>query len=131
MDNYNLEKSSRSLTGKIICGSRCGYDSDKEFGLEETLALIEETNKEISDEGLTTIPCIVQEGTLIGRASTENYREQVYTLNFSHSPRLNPIKSDTFYNTLLLYADKLGNKMQQTRMYIEFNGNTTILKKST
>lgn len=129
MDYYSIEKTAESLTGKITCGSKIGYCLDsREFNLGWLIQFINETNKEIIDEGSITLPCIIQEGTLIGRANTKDYCEKVYNLNFLHSPRSNPIDSETFYNTLLMYADKIGNKMQQERMYVEFDGNTTIIR---
>ena len=129
MNHYDLEHSGPSLKGTIICGSTPGYEGGQSINLEETLALFDGVNQEIVEEGLAPIPCIVTEGTLIGRSDSGLYREGVYTFNFSWSPRVPAPSGDVFQQTLMEYADRLGNKMNQTRMYVEFEGETLVIKK--
>ena len=129
MDHYNRESFGPSLKGTIICGSTSGYEGGQGFDLEQTLALFDNVNREIIDNDLAPIPCIVNEGTLIGRTDLGLYREEVYTFAFSWSPRVPAPGKDVFHQTLMEYADRLGNKMVQTRMYVEFDGNTTVLIK--
>ena len=129
MNYYDLESSGSSLKGTIICGSTPGYEGGQSFDLEQTLALFDDVNREIVDGGLAPIPCVVTEGTLIGRTDSELYREGVYTFAFSWSSRVPAPSKDIFHQTLIQYADRLGNKMGQTRMYVEFEGNTAVLIK--
>src|SRR3989344_8770351 len=113
MDHYTQESSGKSLKGVIICGSKAGYEGNKTFSLEQTLTFLEQINVEIANSGLSPIPCIVVEGTLVGRSTSGLYRERAYTLNFSWSPRIPAPPKDEFYNTLLEYACQLGSKMEQ------------------
>ncbi len=129
MDHYTIESSGKSLKGTVICGSTPGYEGGKSLSLEETLALFDDVNEEIVNGGLAPIPCIVTEGTLIGRSDSGLYHEAVYSFNFSWSPRVPSPGEDVFHQTLMQYADRLGNKMEQTRVYVEFEGNTDVLKK--
>lgn len=129
MTQYVKEAVAISLKGSITCGSRCGYEGNKGLTLEETINILERVNREIADAGSQSIPCIVREGVLVGRTDTQNYREIVYTMEFSWSPRAKPMKRDTFYEKLLEYADKLGQAMEQERIYVEFDGKTEVLKK--
>ena len=129
MIKYKSEAMKPSLKGLITCGSRCGYEGKKEFTLEETLSILEEANETIIDSGYQPIPCIVREGMLVGRTTDNCYREGVFMMEFSWSPRASEIASDRFYETLLTYANILGCEMQQERVYIEFNNMTEVLKK--
>jgi len=130
MKQYNREAIASSLTGSITCGSRCGYEGTKRFSLEETLDFLDGINKTISDGGLQPIPCIVHEGVLVGRASTASYRETVFTMDFSWSPRAPEMEKNTFYKTLITYANRLGIEMKQERVYVKFDGKTEVLKKA-
>ncbi|MDP3882218.1 MAG: hypothetical protein Q8Q31_05065 [Nanoarchaeota archaeon] len=130
MENYNIEASGVALKGIITCGSLEGYESTgASFTLENLLGFLDETNKEILEEGLKPIPCIIYQGTLVGRSNSGQYREEVYTLDFSWSPRVGAPLKEVFLKTLMEYADRLGKKMKQTRIYVEFEGKTTVLKK--
>src|SRR3989344_3329689 len=130
MAQYNREAIASSLTGSITCGSRCGYEGSKEFTLEETLDILDGINRNIGDTGLQPIPYIVREGVLVGRASTDIYREKVFTMDFSWSPRAPEMERNTFYETLIEYANILGTRMEQERVYVEFDGKTEVLKKA-
>ena len=129
MEHYDVEACATTLKGTVTCGSSCGYGGGKEFTLEETLDILDGVNKEIVDDGFSPIPCILREGVLAGRASSESYREKVFSMNFSWSPRVAPMDKTIFYETLLKYANVLGQKMGQERMYLEFDNQTEVLKK--
>ncbi len=129
MADYNREAMAETLKGLVTCGARCGYDGSKEFTLEEIIDVLDDVNREIVDAGLQSIPCILREGVLIGRTSTENYHEKVYSMEFSWSPRAKLLERTTFYNTLIEYANRIGQKMKQERVYLEFDGQTEVLKK--
>ena len=131
MHQYTSEAKGESLNGTISCGSISGYtlSAGKEFTLEETLDILDGINSEIVKNGFQAIPCIVHEGVLIGRAATKNYRERIFRLDFSWSSRLKPMKRTTFYNTLVEYATRIGNEMKQIRVYLDFDGQTEVLKK--
>ncbi|MBI2102239.1 hypothetical protein HYT55_00225 [Candidatus Woesearchaeota archaeon] len=127
---YQREARGATLKGIITCGARVGYEDGREFDLEETISVLNEINRERSESGAMTLPCIIKEGTLIGRSADSDYREQIYQLEFSWSPRYKEIPRDTFREALLAYADELGQRMEQQRMYVEFDGETTVLKRS-
>jgi hypothetical protein len=130
MRNYDLEASGSSIKGAITCGSEEGYDGGRKFGLAQALGFLDEVNEELSTEGFSPIPCILTEGTLVGRSDSGLYRETVYTLSFSWSPRVPAPDRETFRNTLMEYADRIGSRMGQVRMYVEFEGETSVLKKT-
>lgn len=130
MEEYEIEASEVALSGRIVCGSTEGYDSTGgKDSLEQTLGFLDEINRDMCDRSLSPIPCIVSQGVLIGRATSGQYREDVYTLDFSWSPRSKPMDKNVFLDTLVQYAVGLGQKMKQTRMYLEFEGKTTVLKR--
>jgi len=130
LTDYQIEAKKNSLKGTITCGSRVGYNTGaKEFSLEETLTILDETNKQVTTQGLRALPCIVTEGTLVGRSESGNYHERVYILNFSQSPRTEPIADSKFHESLLAYAQGMGKTMGQERVYIDFNGQTEVLVK--
>jgi len=126
---YNQEARSLSLKGVITCGSKAGYDNGQEFSLEQTIGFLNGINEERSERKEITIPCIVREGTLVGRSTDSDYRERVYQLEFSWSPRSKAIPPETFRDALLSYADELGQRMGQQRMYVEFENETYVIKK--
>ncbi len=125
---YHQEARGPTLNGIITCGSQAGYESGQEFSLEQTIGFLNEINGKRSERRETTIPCIVKEGTLIGRSGDSDYRERVYQLEFSWSPRYTAIPKETFRDALLSYADELGQRMKQQRMYVEFEDETFVLK---
>lgn len=130
--NYEQEAKGDTLKGTINLGARSGYDSQepkaKEFSLEDVVEILNKINSEFASQELQRIPCIVREGLLVGRTETENYRERIYSFEFLWSPRAEPMQSDVFYNALLEYGKALGEKMQQQRLYLEFNGSTEVWK---
>ncbi len=128
MKFYHQEARGPTLKGIITCGARAGYDGGQEFNLEQTIGFLNDINGERSGRREITIPCIVKEGTLIGRWSDSDYRERVYQLEFSWSPRYTAIPKETFRDALLSYADELGQRMEQQRMYVEFEDETFVLK---
>jgi hypothetical protein len=126
--NYSSEIKSETLKGIVTLGSREGYDCKCEISLEQMLRFIHEANVEVQTADLPSIPCIVREGILIGRASETNYQEKVYSLEYLWSPRSKTLPKEQFYNTLIAYADCLGKKTKQNRVYVEFEGMTEILR---
>jgi len=126
--DYFIEAERETLKGVVICGSNAGYEEIKQFSLEKLLSSLQEANHAISALGLNTIPCIVQEAALIGRSTNTPYRESVYLLNFSWSPRMPELDKAEFYKSLLQYASLIGRKLEQERVYIEFDGKTIILR---
>lgn len=125
---YKQEARGATLKGIITCGAQAGYESGKEFSLEQTIGFINDINEDRNGRKEITLPCIVKEGTLIGRSGDSDYRERVYQLEFSWSPRYSAIPSETFRDALLSYADELGQRMEQQRMYVEFENETYVLK---
>lgn len=130
MKNYRLETKGISLKGIITCGARAGYSGEKEFSLEEALVFLEDINKARDAHGQVIPSCMIIESTLLGRAGNHEYREQVYKVELSWSPRSGQLGSDEFCEILFQYADQLGLKAQQERMYIEFEETTYVFKRS-
>ena len=128
--SYEREAIAPSLKGIITCGSASGYENSENVSLEKLLFHIKEINEEFVAERKNIIPCIVRKGNLIGRASDSSYKETIYTIEFSYSPRLMQIQRDTFYETLIEYANRIGNRMQQERIYLEFDCKTEVLKRN-
>ena len=131
MIRYSVEATTKSLMGSVTCGSRCGYDGEKEFTLGETLDIIDAINRAIGGAGLQPIPCVVHEGVLVGRAGGDGCREKVFTMDFKWSPRSAAMESDVFHKTLMEYATRLGERMKQERVYVEFDDKTEVLKGTT
>ena len=125
MDQYLEEAARNTLKGVVTCGARAGYEGSKLFSLEDVIDFVASAHEQIP----TSIPCIIREGTLVGRTDTTQYREKTYTFEFSWSPRRVPPENEVFYAVLLKYAHLLGISMQQERVYVEFEGKTRILKK--
>jgi hypothetical protein len=124
--DYSIEARARTLSGRIILGAREGYDGDREFSLEELANFLREANKEIE-----SIPCIIAPGLLVGRSGNSDYSERVFYLNFSQSPRTaRPLLSKRFMDILIEYGNFLGNSMKQERVYIDFNGETIVLRRN-
>ena len=72
--------------------------------------------------------CIITEGTLIGRTTKSEYREGVYYLDFTWSPRVEPIGDVEFFELVAAYTFELGASLGQERMYVQYQGNTTVYK---
>ncbi|MBT5021412.1 hypothetical protein HOK51_09675 [Candidatus Woesearchaeota archaeon] len=129
MKHYKFEATEKNLKGTITCGSKVGYEGDSKFDLTQVLDILDQINKELNLEGIASIPCIVVEGELVGRSDLEKYREKIYNLNFAWCPRVPAPSTDDFYETLKQYVNRLGNKMQQERIYVEFEGDTVVYKR--
>ncbi len=127
---YETEAKGKTLSGIVTLGSKPGYNSDFTYHLNDIVYQLSTINKVRSTAQELVIPCIVQEGTLVGRAGDDEYVEDVYRCNFSWSPRsILQIPKDDFHRALRSYASSLGNALQQERVYIEYDGTTEVLKK--
>ncbi len=126
---YNLEARAKTLKGTVTVGSREGY-SGKEFEIDRVELELDNINVKLSGRGLRTIPCIITNGKLIGRSSggSAKYAERVYRLEFSWSPRSPKMGKKEFNSILMDYATGLGCRLKQERVYIEFDGKTSVLK---
>ena len=100
------------------------------FSKDDLLITLEGINEERVRVGQRTIACIVTEGTLLGRATESAYREEVYNLDFTWSARLEQISPDTFYNDVCEYAEAVGVQLEQERMYVQFQGRTSVYKRN-
>ncbi len=129
MDNYVRETSGPILTAIITCGSKVGYGGDTVFSLDDIAAAVDEINKERNQRQERTFGCIIEQGILVGRTGETDYRETVYKLAFSWSPRSKQIHSAEFLKAIEEYTDALGLQLQQERMYIEFQGERRVYKK--
>lgn len=118
-----------SLKGTITCSS---MSRGEECRLEQMLNIFRDADNEVVDSGHKAIPCIVQEGTKFLRPSSNiKYYEKVYIFNFSWNPdpsRPLPMEKQTFYQTLLSYADYIGKEMELGRLYLDFDGKTELLE---
>ncbi len=124
------EAAGPSLKGRVICGSEVGYAGGRRFSLEEVITHLSEISGELALAGYPAIPFIITEGALFGRSESGSYQESVYTLNFSWSPRIPSPTPEEFSTALQAYAANLGSRLSQERVYVEFDGTTTILKKA-
>ncbi len=131
MDNYRLEAEINTLKGTIICGSREGYSGNIEHSLEEVLSIIDEINVGRVQRRLPISNIMINEVMLIGRSGDAKYHEKVYKIELSWSPRAEPIKVDTFREVLHQYADELGVRLKQERVYLDFDGMTYAYKRIT
>ncbi len=126
MTDYEVEATRDTLKGIVTCGARAGYQRTKQYQLDDVVDLLAHLHEEINP----SIPCIIREGRLVGRVDTSEYVERVYSFEFFWSPRQDPIGKEVFQSTLLHYAQRLGEGMRQERVYIEYEGKTTVLKRS-
>lgn len=127
MGRYHIESEGRVLSGKIICGSLVGYTGDKCYSLDDLVNFVDISNV-TKPENLPVIPCILYEGKLVSRSGNQTYVEKVYELNFACSPRIEQPSKESFYRSLIDYAEQIGLNMEQERIYVEFEGKTVVLK---
>ena len=128
VSNYYIkEKEGIILKGVITCGSKVGYNGKEEIDYEKIVGILEKSHKSIEDIGMKPIPCVISRGELIMKTNKGNYKEKVYFLNFSSSPRF-PMDKKTFYNTLIEYINIIGYVSKQERIYLEFNNKTIVFK---
>jgi len=116
------------MRGTLTLGSMVGYSGKKVFTIKDIAKAIDEVNVCRTAKSQETIPCMVSESLLIGRTGDAKYEETVFNLEFSISPRRPSMGKAKFYQVLLEYADSLGARLEQTRVYVEFKDETTVLK---
>ncbi|MEI6731655.1 MAG: hypothetical protein WCK90_03155 [archaeon] len=124
---YEQEAVAETLNSRVTIGAREGYDGQKEYSLEEVLEKVESINGELTGD-LKPLNCIVSEGHLVGRSGDSTYREKVYCLDFKWSPRSETMGEANFLRMTKEYAFRMGKKMNQERVYIDFKGRTYVLK---
>ena len=71
---------------------------------------------------------IISQGELVGRSGDSSYRETVFRIALSTSPRSKALSQKDFLNALEVYATELGSDMKQERVYLECNGVTYVYK---
>lgn len=125
---YRLEAEVPIMRGRVICGSRRGYDGTEKFSLTEVCDAIARLHKNLNERSRPTVPCIVSEGSLVGRTGENAYQEKVYFCDFSQSLRAERLETQIFRETVREYAHELGEEFNQTRMYIEFDGRVEVWK---
>ena len=129
MANYEVEAQGNIQNCVITCGARVGYEGDREVSLDEVIVILGAAHKEVAaDNILIPIPCIVREGTLVGRSEGMDYTEKVYSFNFARSPRLPEISDEVFEKSIYGYAFRLGEKMGQEKVYLDYKGRTTVFR---
>jgi len=52
----------------------------------------------------------------------------VYSFNFARSPRLPEISDEVFEKSIYGYAFRLGEKMGQEKVYLDYKGRTTVFR---
>ena len=130
MGQYEREANANTLKGFITMGLRPGYRAGAAvLAPQDALGLLSDVNAEMSGSDMTPIPCKCTEGTLVMWSGGQEYREPVVTMEFSWSPRQEPMAPDAFERTLFEYADRLGGRLGQERVYVEFGGRTTVLRR--
>ena len=130
MKQYQLEAEQPTLTAKVLCGAKKGYEGDVTFSKDEILSTLDGINQQRVRSGQRTIACIVTEGTLLGRATQSAYREEVYNLDFTWSARVEQIPPKEFYADVCEYVEAIGIKLGQERMYVQFQGRTSVYKRN-
>ncbi len=128
--SYNQEAIGPVLSGVVTVGSVAGYDGGKEYSLAETQDIVDKINMEFDGSVWPSIPCMIREEHLVGRASASKYREKLYKMNFLWSPRAKAISNNTFLEGLCEYGFRLGKEMQQKRVYIDYKDKTFVFKES-
>lgn len=126
--DYELEASRSVIKGTVILGSKVGYIGKGVFVLTDIAKVLDEVNIYRAATGKTAIPCLISEAELVGRTGDAKYQETVFRLEFSISPRWPAMGQAKFYSALSEYANALGVKLKQTRVYIEFGDEVTVLK---
>jgi hypothetical protein len=126
--DYELEANRIALKGTVILGSKMGYTGKGVFVVEDIARVLDEVNVYRVAMGKTAVPCLISEAELVGRTGDAKYQEKVFRLEFSISPRSPPMAQAKFYCALSEYANALGVKLKQTRVYLEFDYDVTVLK---
>jgi len=128
---YDLEARAKTQKGTVTVGSREGY-AGKEFDLNRVEEAVDKANLSVRGQGFNPVPCIISQGRLIGRAGVSGggnaYREGVYRLEFALSPRVPAMNKKNFYKLIVAYATEIGETLKQERVYVEFDGWTSVLK---
>lgn len=128
MASYIQEAIGKTSFAVVTLGAREGYEGSKEYSLDDLLNQIDNLNRLRGTSNLKTLNCIVSESNLIGRAGDSSYREKLYELKFSQSPRTEIIPDGSFFEIVKEYAFALGSSMKQQRVYVDFKDNTYVFK---
>ena len=126
--SYQLEAQNLLIRGRVMCGSRRGYEGKEEITLENFLDVLGEIHLAFAKEGRPTLPCSVGEAHLIGRTGDSAYRERLYSCDFLQSPRGEQLPLEKFEECVRAYAHKMGEALEQTRMYVEIHGQMEVWK---
>lgn len=94
--------------------------------MESVCKALDAINAEFIEEKKRTLGCIVSEGVLVGRTGDAGYRERVYRCEFATSPRAEPVNEPAFHGLLVQYAHRLGTRLEQERVYLEYKGMTYV-----
>ncbi|MBI5002332.1 hypothetical protein HZC31_03035 [Candidatus Woesearchaeota archaeon] len=130
MTNYIPEAIGRTIHGIITVGSVAGYEKGRVFSFAETQDIVDKINNGFDNSVWVQIPCMIREEHLVGRTGGSGYREKLYRMTFAWSPRANPISSNSFFESLCEYAFRLGTELSQQRVYLDFDGKTSVFKTS-
>lgn len=127
---FYLEAHAPALKAIVTVGARPGYDeSAVPFSLEHVANIVSASHHEIESAGKRSIPAIISQGTLVGRSTNSDYREGIYSIDFTLSPRVEPMSNDDFWEVVSTYAQIIGRELKQERVYIDYRNKTLILRK--
>ncbi len=128
MKNYAMEASRNAMRGTVLLGSRIRYSGKQVFTVKQIAKIVDDINVLRVVTSRETVPCLISESLLVGRTGDAKYQERLFKLEFSISPRWPAMTQARFYRVLSEYANALGVKLKQTRVYIEFDDNIAVLK---
>lgn len=126
---YKQEAIGKTLKATLTLGAREGYDGQKEYTLQEVIEKVNDAHTEIQRGGISPLNCMISESHLVGRSGDSSYQEKLFLLNFAWSPRAGEPNKNKFFETIKSYAFRLGDKMKQQRVYLEFDGSTLVFKR--
>ncbi len=121
---YYLEAQRETQTGTIVIGARVGYKGPNTFTLEDVATNLNAINKQIG----YPLNALINPRELVGRSGDSSYRETVFEIDLSTSPRGRALPREKFLKALEFYVTELGSKMQQERVYLEYDGITRVYR---
>jgi hypothetical protein len=128
--SYEVEAQSRTLRAIVTIGSKPGYEPGRTFTRERVAEVISDISRKIEARGERAVPAIITKGLLVGRASLSDYREKIYQIDFSWSPRRGEMLEGDFLHTASEYAQEIGDALKQTRVYLEVSEETIVFHKT-
>ena len=128
--SYYVEAQRRTLKAVITVGSRQGYTSIRQFSIDKVVEAVSGISKDIEAHGKRPMSAIITEGMLITRTRIGEYREKVYQVNLAWSPRNQEMLEQEFLHTASEYAQELGKRLKQERVYMDISGDTIVFRQT-